>query len=319
MGAHVTPPAMSRGHSVRAPSFPFGIAIGASALAVVCTPAIAQDQSAESAAAPLETIVVTGSRIVVPGVAVSNPVTSIDAEAIRTSGVTDLTDYLKTTPALVSSTDKTDAGGSNAFIGSTGLTLLNLRNLGVDRTLVLVDGRRHVAGLPGSAAVDIDTIPFALIERIDVQTGGASALYGADGVSGVVNFILKRDFEGVDVRAQYGSSSQGDADTVLVSAVLGENVDDGRGNVTVALEYSKEQRLRANERDYAGGGRGYTFHDNPTTSASTIRTCRTKFRCATCVSGTPVLRAPSTPTSISSRISVATIIPGTSATCRSRP
>ena len=181
-------------------------AIGASALTIVCVQTAAQDQSPQPAA-PLETIIVTGSRIVVPGVAVSNPVTSIDAEAIKNSGVTDLTDYLKTTPALVSSTDKTDAAGST-FIGGTGLTLLNLRNLGVDRTLVLVDGRRHVAGLPGSAAVDIDTIPFALIDRIDVQTGGASALYGADGVSGVVNFILKHDFEGVDVRAQYGSSSQ---------------------------------------------------------------------------------------------------------------
>src|SRR6187397_1189633 len=231
---------------VRAPSFPLGIAVGASALAIVCTPATAQDQSPEPAAAPLETIIVTGSRIVIPGVTVSNPVTSIDAEAIKNSGVTDLTDYLKTTPALISSTDKSDAAGST-FIGGTGLTLLNLRNLGVDRTLVLVDGRRHVAGLPGSAAGDIDTTPFALIDRIDVQTGGGSAIYGADGVSGVVNFILKHDFEGVDVRAQYGSSSEGDADTVLVSAVLGENVDDGRGNVTVALEYSKEKRLRANQ------------------------------------------------------------------------
>ena len=112
------------------------------------------------------------------------------------SGVTDVTDYLKTLPALVASTDKNDAAGSNTFIGGTGLTLLNLRNLGEDRTLVLVNGRRHVAGLPGSAAVDVDTIPFALLERVDIQTGGASALYGADGVSGVVNFILRRDFEG---------------------------------------------------------------------------------------------------------------------------
>ena len=141
-----------------------------------------------------------------PGVAVSNPVMTVDAEAIEKSGVTDVTDYLKTLPALVASTDKNDAAGSNTFIGGTGLTLLNLRNLGEDRTLVLVNGRRHVAGLPGSAAVDVDTIPFALLERVDIQTGGASALYGADGVSGVVNFILRRDYEGYDVRAQYGSS-----------------------------------------------------------------------------------------------------------------
>ena len=214
------------------------------------------------AQAPLESIIVTGSRIVTPGVAVSNPVMSVDAEAIAKSGVTDVTDYLKTLPALVASTDKNDAAGSNTFIGGTGLTLLNLRNLGEDRTLVLVNGRRHVAGLPGSAAVDVDTIPFALLERVDIQTGGASALYGADGVSGVVNFILRRDYEGFDVRAQYGSSGEGDADTVLLSGVLGQNVDDGRGNVTVALEYSKEKRLRANDRDFAGGGGLASFLDN---------------------------------------------------------
>jgi outer membrane receptor protein involved in Fe transport len=230
---------------------------------LACAQAAAQERGGQSTDAPLETIVVTGSRIVVPGVAVSNPVTSIDAQAIKDSGVTDLADYLKSTPALIASTDKNDASGSNAFIGGTGLTLLDLRNLGEDRTLVLVNGRRHVAGLPGSAAVDIDTIPFALIERIDIQTGGASALYGADGVSGVVNFILKRDFEGLDVRTQYGSSAEGDSDTVLASVVLGENVDEGRGNVTVALEYSKEKRLRASQREDIGGDRRYTFQENP--------------------------------------------------------
>src|SRR5688572_4109212 len=240
----------------------WSLAIPAAALAFASGHVSAQEPPGAAAQAPLESIIVTGSRIVMPGVAVSNPVMSVGAEAIVKSGVTDVTDYLKTLPALVGSTDKNDAAGSNTFIGGTGLTLLNLRNLGEDRTLVLVNGRRHVAGLPGSAAVDVDTIPFALLERVDIQTGGASALYGADGVSGVVNFILRRDYEGYDVRAQYGSSSEGDADTVLVSGVLGQNVDDGRGNVTVALEYSKEKRLRANDRDFAGGGGLASFLDN---------------------------------------------------------
>jgi iron complex outermembrane recepter protein len=238
------------------------VAVPAAALAFATGQASAQAPTGAAPASPLETVIVTGSRIVMPGVAVSNPVTSVGAEAIKNSGATDVTDYLKTVPALVASRDKNDAAG-NSFIGGTGLTLLNLRNLGFDRTLVLVNGRRHVAGLPGSAAVDVDTIPFALIERIDIQTGGASALYGADGVSGVVNFILRRDYEGFDTRAQYGSSDEGDADTMLVSGVLGQNVDDGRGNVTVALEYSKEKRLRANQRDFAGGGGRESFHDNP--------------------------------------------------------
>ena len=248
---------IDEGTTGRAPAWPLAAAVAA--LTFAAGPVSAQDPTA----APLESIIVTGSRIAMPGIAVSNPVMSVEAAAIKTSGVTDVTDYLKTLPALVASTDKNDAAGSNTFIGGTGLTLLDLRNLGEDRTLVLVNGRRHVAGLPGSAAVDVDTIPFALLERVDIQTGGASALYGADGVSGVVNFILRRDYEGYDLRAQYGSSSEGDADTVLVSGVLGQNVDDGRGNVTVALEYSKEKRLRANDRDFAGGGDIQSFQVNP--------------------------------------------------------
>jgi outer membrane receptor protein involved in Fe transport len=235
----------------------------------------------------------------------------------REVGRHDVTDYLKTLPALVASTDKNDAAGSNTFIGGTGLTLLNLRSLGEDRTLVLVNGRRHVAGLPGSAAVDVDTIPFALLERVDIQTGGASALYGADGVSGVVNFILRRDYEGFDVRAQYGASGEGDADTVLLSGVLGQNVDDGRGNVTVALEYSKEKRLRANDRDFAGGGGLAAFSKTMMTRSTTIRMCRTRSRIAMQFSGTAARRAPFTPTSTTSRTSTATMSPGTSVPCRS--
>lgn len=242
------------------------LSVSAALLAALAAAPVSAQETPAAPAAPaeaLETIVVTGSRINMPGIAVSNPVLSVDAATIRSLGVTDVTDYLRTVPALVGSIDKNDAAGSNAFIGGTGLTLLNLRNLGVDRTLVLVDGRRHVAGLPGSAAVDVDTIPFALIERIDIQTGGASALYGADGVSGVVNFITRRDYDGAEVKAQYGMSDKGDSDTMLVSGILGENVHDGRGNVTIALEYSKENRLRANDRAFAGGGQGYSFHDNP--------------------------------------------------------
>ena len=108
-------------------------------------------------------VVVTGSRIARPALNSPNPITSVDQEAIQLSGETNLVDYLQEIPALVGSLDSTQTSGSAGFIGSTGLNLLNLRNLGTQRTLILVDGRRNVAQLPETAAVDISTIPQDLI------------------------------------------------------------------------------------------------------------------------------------------------------------
>ncbi|WP_057883502.1 TonB-dependent receptor domain-containing protein [Tsuneonella troitsensis] len=188
-------------------------------------------------------IVVTGSRIARPEADSPNPVTSIDAQTIQQSGLTNLTDLLVQNPALIASSTTSDAGGSTALFGGVGINLLNLRNLGTDRTLVLVNGRRHIAGISGSAAVDINTIPNALVERIDVLTGGVSAVYGADGVSGVVNFVLKRDFEGFDARFQSGISSRGDAGNIYASATAGTNFADDRGNLAVNYEYNREARV----------------------------------------------------------------------------
>lgn len=207
---------------------------------------IAQEASPDD----VEEIVVTSSRIPLQEGSFSAPVITMDAETIRFSGKTNMTELLKDLPALTNSLDSHDAAGPNAFIGGTGLTLLNLRNLGEDRTLVLVDGRRHVSSLPGSSAVDVETIPIALVERVEVQTGGASALYGADGVSGVVNFIMRKRFEGLDSTVQFGRSSRGDADSRLASVVAGQNFWDERANVTLALEYATEDRLNQNQRRY---------------------------------------------------------------------
>jgi len=230
-----------------------GLLVAAAAFAI---PATGQQTT-------IEEIVVVGSRIQKPDFAFSNPVQSVDADIIRFSGTTNLGSFLKEYPALVGSTGPNDAAGANSFIGGTGLTLLNLRNLGEERTLVLVDGRRHVAGLPGTAAVDIDTLPIELIERVEILTGGASAVYGADGVSGVVNFVMKRDFEGFNVRARTGQSRDNDAETYLVSATAGTSLLDGRGHGALALEWSREERLRANDRDFAGGGQRFSFVTNP--------------------------------------------------------
>jgi len=227
-------------------------------------PALAQDGPTQTASPQAEdvatstqqpddeVVVVTGSRIARPEINSPNPVTSFSAATVEQSGRTNLTDFLIQNPALIGSSTSADQSGSTSGFGATGTNLLNLRNLGTDRTLVLVDGRRHVAGLPGSAAVDINTIPKDLLERVDVQTGGASAVYGADGVSGVVNFILKRDFEGVRVRGQMGISEDGDAANRFVSVTVGKNFAGDRGNIALSYEFTDDDRLSSFARARGG-------------------------------------------------------------------
>ena len=199
---------------------------------------------------PLEEVVVTGSRIRQSEQNFANPVTSFSAEAIAQSGKTDLADFLAQSPALLGSVTGDQTAGSVPGFGEVGLNLLDLRHLGVDRTLVLVDGRRHVSGLAGSAAVDIDAIPTDLLQAVDVLTGGASAIYGADGVSGVVNFRLKKDFEGLSVRAQTSTSSEGDGENQFLALTAGTNFSEGRGNVAIAYEFSADDRVNDQDRDY---------------------------------------------------------------------
>lgn len=239
-------------------------------------PAWAQDEPAPApdAAAPQDapadeasedtTIVVTGSRIRRPEFNFPNPIQSFHAEEIENSGETNITDFLTDTPALSGSVNSEFNAGSNAFFESAGLNLLNLRNLGFNRTLTLVDGRRHVAGLPGVASVDVNSIPTDLIQQIDVLTGGTSAIYGADGVSGVVNFVMKHDFEGISARGQIGISEYGDAGNRFGSVTAGANFAGGRGNVAVAYEYSESDRLSNFARSFTGDPLGsYGIVRNP--------------------------------------------------------
>jgi len=228
------------------------------------TPAGGAPTPAEAAPAG-EEIVVTGTRIRSADFETANPVVSVNADRIQQTGETNLTQYLTRLPALVGSTGLTQAAGGNSQlgIGQTGLNELNLRNLGTNRTLVLIDGRRQVGGEPGNAAVDINTIPTDLVERVDVLTGGASAIYGADGVTGVVNFVLKKKFEGLSIRAQNGISSRGDGGQRLLSVTAGHNFADGRGNIALAYEYGFNSRLNAKDRDYLVGSRAISFHNNP--------------------------------------------------------
>jgi iron complex outermembrane recepter protein len=213
----------------------------------------AQTTATQAAAETDESeIVVTGSRISRPELAVANPIVAITAAAIEATGKSNLTDVLLRNPALSASIGGSLSGGANANFGEVGANLLELRNLGVERTLVLVNGKRHVAGLPNTAAVDINSIPQDLVEKVDVLTGGASAVYGADGVSGVVNFILKRNFQGLIARAQTGISGHGDAGTQSASITAGVNFADERGNVAFNYEFNNAERLSSFARSFSG-------------------------------------------------------------------
>jgi iron complex outermembrane recepter protein len=222
-----------------------GIAALALGLPVKAAAQEAGGAAEESAQDEGDVIFVTGTRIQRPEVATATPIVAVTAENIEQSGLTNVTELLTQTPALFNSEGNFDAAGSQARTGAAGVNLLDLRNLGPNRTLVLVDGRRHIAGVSGEAAVDINTIPVGLIERIDVLTGGVSSVYGADGVSGVVNFIMRRDFEGVDIRAQSGVSDFGDAESIFVSATIGKNFADDRGNFAISYEYRDDARVGA--------------------------------------------------------------------------
>jgi outer membrane receptor protein involved in Fe transport len=212
--------------------------------------------------APIDEIVVTGSRIRQDQQGFANPVTTFSSETLVQSGKTDLADFLSQSPALVGSITGDLTAGSNPGFGEVGLNLLDLRHLGVDRTLVLVDGRRHVSGLAGSAAVDVDAIPTDLLEAVDVLTGGASAIYGADGVSGVVNFRLKKDFEGLTVRGQTSTSEEGDGENQFLALTAGLNFGEGRGNVALAYEFSKDERVNDQDRDFLRAPRAAELAQN---------------------------------------------------------
>ena len=146
----------------------------------------------------IEQIVVTGSRIKMANLEGTSPVTQVTSADIATQGVTRVEDLINQLPQAFA------AQNANVSNGATGTATVNLRGLGSARTLVLVDGRRLPYGGVTNSAADLNQIPAAMVERVEILTGGASAVYGSDAIGGVVNFIMKKDFEGVQFDAQYG-------------------------------------------------------------------------------------------------------------------
>lgn len=219
-------------------------------------PAFAQDASgaAPPAAAAGDTdadagatIVITGTRIASPNLTSPIPVTSITGEEFFKTSQVSIGDQLNELPSLRSSFSTQN---STEPLGTAGLNLLDLRGLGTQRTLVLVNGRRYVASdiLNNGVSVDINNIPTDLIERTDIVTGGESAVYGSDAIAGVVNFILKDHYEGIQARAQGGTSTHGDAGSYYGSILAGKNFSEGRGNIAVNLEYSHQTDYYGSER-----------------------------------------------------------------------
>src|SRR6476646_2872248 len=193
-----------------------------------------------------QNIVVTGSRIRLPNATSNLPITSISGEKFIEQGRNSIGDALNDLPQLSSTFSQQNPG---AGVGIAGLNLLDLRGLGTSRTLVLVNGRRHVGSdvLSNGVSVDTNTIPSDLIERIDIVTGGNSAIYGSDAIAGVVNFVLRRDFNGVQVRAQAATTEAGYGSAQYVSAMWGMNFNDGAGNITLHGEYSRQERVFASD------------------------------------------------------------------------
>lgn len=249
----------------------------------------------EEAAAPVQEVVVTGSRISQAGLNTISPVTTLSEENIKQQGFTTVEDVLNNLPQVVASQ------GSAVSNGASGTSTVDLRGLGAERTLVLVNGRRLMPGTPNNQGIvsgpaDLNNIPFALLDRVDLLTGGASAVYGADAVSGVVNFVMNDHFEGfrVDVNASayqhsqhdyygqfapkagFGSAGNDvwDAAQKDYTFIIGNNFADGKGNATAYLEYRKQNPLLEAARDFsrctllANGTTGKTACSGSSTSAT---------------------------------------------------
>ncbi|USI74756.1 TonB-dependent receptor domain-containing protein [Sphingomonas morindae] len=223
-----------------------------------------QQQQAETSGRDQE-IIVTGSHIARPTLRSPIPVTTLSAADLTRSGNTNLGDALVRLPALSTSFNQ---AGSTAFIGTSGLNILDLRSLGQSRTLVLVNGHRHITSQEGEFLVDINTIPNDLVDRVDVVTGGSSAAYGSDAMAGVVNFVLKQNFDGLSANAQGGVSSHHDRGNYKLSVTAGKNFAEGRGNIAGSFEYDSSSLVTYADRPGLTGAfagrRQFQLVDDPT-------------------------------------------------------
>jgi outer membrane receptor protein involved in Fe transport len=251
---------------------------GFALVGLTATQAFAQDAAPPSAGVEVQELVVTGSRIPQPNLTSISPVQTVNAAEIAIGGRPATVDILSQLPQTTFNAGA-DLGPTNdALTTPGGVSTADLRGLGPQRTLVLIDGRRLGIGDPSTAnpnpAPDINQIPSQLIDRVEILTGGASATYGSDAVAGVVNFIMKKNFEGVQLDAQFGVNqhsqhsdfmqgvlkgsgypipdSKWDGKSVDYSLIFGANAPDGRGNVTGYVTYHQQDPIYQSARDFSG-------------------------------------------------------------------
>lgn len=213
------------------------VVIGAS----ITTPAIAADKT--------ERITITGSKIRSVNALASTSVTSFSGEALELTGHVNVMDALLDLPSVAGGLTN-ESGNFN--YANTGMNTVDLRNLGQERTLVLVNGRRIVSSDVGELLVDMNSIPTSLVKRIDITTGGGSATYGSGAVAGVVNFILKDDFEGFEFETKHNQSGQSDNKSQLFRFTLGSNFANDNGNAVLNIEKSGSDGLASRDRGVTG-------------------------------------------------------------------
>jgi outer membrane receptor protein involved in Fe transport len=234
------------------------------AVAMLASQAVqAQAQTAANEATAEEdgTIVVTGTLIKNPNLVLSSPVTVVGAKEIEARQIQNAEQLLRDLPGVVPSI------GSAVNNGNGGASFVNLRGLGSNRNLALIDGDRIVPSGSGGQ-FDLNNVPLALVQRVDILTGGASTTYGADAVSGVVNFVTKADFSGVDARVSYGLTERGDGQTFRADLTVGGNFADGKGNAVVSVGYQKTDPIYQGDRDISifqiNSGNGRAAGGSPT-------------------------------------------------------
>lgn len=201
----------------------------------------------------IEEVTVTGSHILRRDLTASSPISTVDVSAFENASTVSVESVLNRMPQFQPAASQFTSGIQTSIFATPGISALNLRGLGTNRSLVLFDGKR---AQPANATlvVDTSTIPAAAISRVEVISGGASAAYGADAMAGVVNFILRRDFEGVSVDAQTSESFEGDGAETRVSALFGINAEGGRGNMMLGLEVANREEVMQADRDFYRDG-----------------------------------------------------------------